>query len=557
MMNGSLSARYARVALALALSGVTGAAAAATLVVQDEDSVPVLSYSTTNSVSTFNLSRPMLCGNTAAPTATAIKLKPVFGNFLFGTYDSSGLPTQIYQGVAQFTYGASQAFTLLSDGSLSCYVVTPAGVRKYGTGLFSDTFDDGVYDSSVAIRVVDLPTSANGYVYTYFIDVKIPTVPTATNFELRDGFDKSVFDYAQVNWCEVNPDQTSCPFGNTGNVAKTWDTFQVAGGTGYNKRFVVKRRLKSGVTSVPVNGNAVVLAALFVPESLPETRVDNNVAAGGGALSDLDPTINTTGSNVTGLTEGGSRTGVTFVINDDTTETAGNLLGATVNLNFNGSIVPAAVDCGSAVPLTGPVQRTCSFDITAPSANFATGGGVTASAQITVTDPHGQHVSTALPLTFTSTDNDPPVYTLSATAAPDTGNGNMPTLTCSLATFAGKACNGSIAGFIAGLAPAPANAVDELANQTANFVPDTSTGGNGNINCALDSGSLQIFTANGRPQLSPIGPATSLGLTYILNTVNAGSATCTIVLTDAANGSFPGGQVAQTVSQQFRIVVTN
>ena len=294
-----------------------------------------------------------------------------------------------------------------------------------------------------------------------------------------------------------------------------------------------------------------------MPDSLPEARLDNNVAAGFGAVSDADPVVNTAGTSFAGFSEGGTLNGVSFAMSDDTAETAGNLLSASVIATFNGNAVPVSVNCGSTAPISPPVQRTCTFNVVSPSSNFATGGGVTASVQITITDPHGQHVSTTLPLTIASADNDAPVFTLSSTALPDAGNGNMPTLFCSLSDFAGKGCTGSLTQFIAGLAPAPADAVDEIANQTANFVPDTSTGRSGNIACTLDAGSAQIFTANGAPQLSPIGPTTKLDLTYILNTVNAGSATCSIVMTDAASGGFPGGQVAQTVTQPFRIVVTN
>lgn len=557
MMNGSPSARYARVALAIGLASLAGAVSAATIKMQDEDPIQVTSYSTVAPYTNFVLQQPLLCGNTSDPTAAAIKIRPSFGNFLFGTFDSSGNQTQFYAGVAAFNYSTGQPFTLATDGSLNCYAVTPAGVRKFGTGLFSDPFDSGTFDSKIAIRVMDLPTAGNSWVYTYFIDVTIPTVPVTTRFEMRDGFDKSIFDYTLVNWCEVDQTVSNCGFTNSGNVVKAYTDFQVNVGTSYTKRFIVKRKLKNTVFSVPNNGNAAVLAALFVRDSLPETTYSNNVAAGSGALSDLDPTINTTGTNLTGFVEGGgAHPGISFVINDDTTETGGNLLGASVNVNFNGSISSVPVDCGSLIPLTGPVQRTCTFSVTPPTANFATGGGVTASVQITVTDPHGQHVSTTLPLFVTSTDNDALVYSVSALAVPDASNNNMPTLTCSLGDFTGPSCNGNVAQMIAGLAPGPSDAVDELASQTTNFVPDTSTGGSGNINCVLDSGSAQIFTPNGKPQLSPLGAATNLGLTYILRG-DAGSATCTIVLTDAATSSFPGGQVAQTASQQFRILVTN
>ena len=71
--------------------------------------------------------------------------------------------------------------------------------------------------------------------------------------------------------------------------------------------------------------------------------------------------------------------------------------------------------------------------------------GVYANVIITATDARGQSSTTSLPLHVASSDNDAPVFQLSSIAPPDEGNGNMATITCSLANTNTPACQGSFA----------------------------------------------------------------------------------------------------------------
>jgi len=272
--------------MALILGGcaspLLAAAGTFPLVFEDEDVIQVTGYTYASSLATLNLSSPLLCGSVGT-AQTTISQKPVYGNLLFGNYDVAGNLTQTFSGVAKLNYATAQpGFKIEGDGSLVCYAVSPAGVRKPTRDLFMSSFDTPAYDSAVTLRVVELPNEGNNYVYKYYLDVSVPTVAGATQFQLRDGFDKTLFNPAVVNWCETNPGTTSCP-GITNSTALI-KTITLAAGQSYAKRFIVLRQTVSSNTVLPTSGSFAVIAALFVPESIAEERLDNNVAAGFGSL---------------------------------------------------------------------------------------------------------------------------------------------------------------------------------------------------------------------------------------------------------------------------------
>jgi hypothetical protein len=264
--------------------------------------------------------------------------------------------------------------------------------------------------------------------------------------------------------------------------------------------------------------------------------------------------MTTTGTNLSGLSEGGILPGVTFSLSDDTTESVGQVLGASVTVDFNGTLVPATTNCGSSTPIPGPgSSRTCSFDVVPPSANFATdlnagsyAGGVYANVVITAMDPAGHSSTKSLALHIASSDNDAPTFTLSPIAVPDAGNSNIPTFACDLTRNGNSvSCVGLIADIAANMKPGPANAPDEVAAQSTwlAHLPD------GSLACT----DYSIFTSNGKPKYVMSGG--HVDMDYRLNTVVMGETTCSVTLVDS--GPYPSGQVYNELTKQFRIVVSN
>lgn len=559
-----LSMPFLRAATSLGLLAVSGLAMSAPLSmrVADEDAITANALKYTGTLIDVSLATPLLCGNTETPVATTIQFKPSFGTFLFGTYDAGGNLTQVYRGVASFKF---QADSLLdTDGTLVCYALSTQGVRKATRGIFIDGFDLPTYDSTIKLSVAQLPTANNSYIYKYYIDVNIPKVGAISRFQLRDGFESAYFNPNAVNWCEAAAGATSCPgLTNSGHVMKD---ITLSAGQSYAKRFIVWRALKDGLTMVPNNhDHPAVLAALFSPDSIEEVRLDNNVSVGYGELSDLSPTIDTSGTSLVGLTEGGNLQGVSFSIVDDTSENVG-LLGATVELDFHGVKVAAPTNCvANAPPPEMLAKRTCTFDITTPNADFATDGivagtfapGVSASVKITAQDGHGQTTTTSLPLHVTSGDNDAPVFDFNAAVAPVDGETLLPTLTCSLSSPSEVACIGVLAAFVHDVAPAPPGAVDELGYQ-GSALNLAAVANGGNISCVLDQGSLQIFALNKSPKLSSSDGNHNYLLDYSLS-ANPGAATCSVTARDGSNypgNTFPDAQTLKTTTKQFRIVVS-
>jgi hypothetical protein len=516
---------------------------------------------------------PLLCALLRAPNQTPVPpplegansyINPTFGNIVFGPVSPTAANQQTpIPGVATWTY-TSSGLSMLGDPSLICYGTSGNGVMRYSSGLFVDDFEPLGFDASIVSRVVQLPSINNGYVYKYYVDFAIPVLSQTNNvvIGLRDGYDKSLFDSTTSYYCTVAT-TTSTECNSTSIHDNLSVTVAIPAGNMVLGRYIVFRPLKAGVTSLPVTSSPVTIAALYLPDGY-EKRVDNNVSATYGSLTDARPEIvaSATTSALATLTEGGSLNGVTFGLDDDTTETTGNLLSAEATLTFNNVPFQTTVNCGSATPITASprVTRTCSFDVVTPAIDYATdialntyAPGVSANLRIVATDPRGQTTTLDLPIHVRSLDNDKPVFGFSTRFAPPAaGPDKTPTVTCSQAVSDSPQCVGSISDFLVDIAPGPEGATDEVAAQTVALVPDTSTGRNGNIACVLDSGSAQIFGLNGGPRVTLTSGGKVGSIAYGLGK-SQGSATCTVKITDG--GTFYTGQSASNETKTFRIVV--
>ena len=543
------------------MAWMTGGMAATSIIFGDEDAATG-TFQVTNQTSTFTLLAPFLCADVGTPlTHAANKINPVFagvtpgsGNFQFGGV-TAGQQSPV-GGLGSWNYSPSTGLSIVqSDPALVCYSLSASGTRKATPGLFVDDFELPQFDANITVRTVQLPNSDNSFVYRYYVDVNIPVLSPTVQVPvvIRDGYDSSVFG-APVSgggsyFCAVSIGATSC--GANPITYNNVDVSQMlAANQQLHQRYIVSRQLKAGVTSLPVTSKPLVLGAVFLPTDL-DTKLDNNVSAGFTGLSDFLPTITTTGTNLSGLVEGSVLTNVSVAISDDTTESVGNLLNATVSIDFDGNVQQAAnVNCGSTSPQAGPgASRTCTFDVVPPDANFATdtapgtyASGVTASVIITAVDARGQSVTTSLPLHVASSDNDAPVFDLSPLAQVNEISG-YPTLSCSIASSNSPACLGVIADFVTGMKAAPAGAVDELGAQGA-FV------------AYLDGFHLActdptIFGLNGQPKY--VFSSGHVDLDYNL-TGAIGSALCYVTVADY--GTYPSGQTQKDNSKVFQIVVT-
>lgn len=550
------------------LVGSMGCLADTTDVTFGDEDVASGVFQISNKITSFSLARPLVCGTVGTIDSSSPYFEnkinayvagsiPANGSFLFGG-GSTGVQ-QPLRGLGGWKFSPTQGLVIeQGDPTLVCYSLNIDGSRKPTSGLFSDTFDLPYADAGVAVRVVQLPTVDNNFIYRYYIDVNVPVLSPSVSvpFTIRDGYDSSVFaapgSSAGAGYCEVAIGVTTCqnsplPFQLT-NLDKP---LIISAGATYSKRFIVSRPLRSDVSNLPNTGRPLVLASVFTPNNL-EDRLDNNVSSGFGSLSDFDPIVTTTGTNLSGLSEGGILPGVTFSISDDTTETTGLLLDAQVKVDFNGLLVPTITNCGSSSPIPGPgSSRTCTFDVVPPSANFATdvaagtyASNVYANVVITATDPLGHATTRSLPLHIASSDNDAPTFTLSPSAVPDAANGNMPTLDCNLSRNQSTACLGLVADIAANMKPGPNDAVDELASQSTWLAHLA----DGSLACT----DYSIFTSNGKPKYVING--SHVDLDYRLNTVIMGEATCNVTLADSG---YPSGQSLNELTKQIRIRVAN
>ena len=546
-----------------AMTWMTCGIAATNIVFGDEDPA-IGTFQVSNQTSTFTLTAPFLCADVGTPVVHASnKINPVFpgangaGNFQFGKV-TGGLQAPV-GGLGSWNFSPSSGLNIVdSDPALVCYSLNASGVRRASIDLFADTFDVPQGDANVTIRTVQLPNSDNSFVYRYYVDVNIPVLSNSVSvpFVIRDGYDASVFSApgSSTYYCAVNIGVTSCGGqslvqNNIDVGATSLPAVNLPPNTEFHQRFIVSRQLAAGLQTLPVTSKPLVLAAVFLPNDL-DTKLDNNIAAGYTALSDFLPTITTTGTNLSGLVEGGVLTNVSVALSDDTNESVGQLLHADVAIDFNGDVEPAVANCGSTSPQAGPgASRTCTFDVVPPSANFATdttpgtyANGVHANVIITATDARGQTSVTTLPLHVASSDNDAPVFDVTA-AAPVSQTSGYPTFTCSLAASSSVACVGVIADLVTGVKPGPADAVDELAAQSTFF----GYNGAGNLGC----NDFSIFALNGQPHY--VFSSGHVDLDYSLKGT-LGTARCNITVADT--GTYAPGQSINLTTKVFEIVVT-
>jgi len=338
------------------------------------------------------------------------------------------------------------------------------------------------------------------------------------------------------------------------------------------------------------------MVALFSPSDLGENKLDDNIAIGNSTLANVAPSVtqdaayNTFVSALATLQENTPSGNLTFDVSDpDTIESSGHLLGATVALNLpNGIQVSVPASCGSPTPITTlPVNRTCTIAIpldtgafwdaavTTPYqgqfnnlatdvANGTYGSGVSASAQVVVTDSAGKaSTPVSMALHVYSTKNDAPVATAVAAVLPPAtdsfqSNASIPTYSCSVQ--ANTCGTRSFVDLTAALsaAPGPAAAFDELASQATAIVPYVDGANGGNVHCIAENGS--IFATNGNPLVVAGATAGSYDMSFVFNNpATAGSELCTVTFTDKMQGAspppFPNSETAATSPTQFRVLV--
>jgi len=573
-----------------------------------------------------------LCANTGQPSVAGTTLNPVYysafggvGNpnprpFVFGaSAGSPGVSAQA-QGATQVAMTAS-SMQFLGDasGSLVCYGLDPHGAHRLTRDMFEDGVDPNPYNSSVSLSVTHVPSSPTDF-YAYRIDVTLPALPSSTDdFALIEGFDTSVFATVaseatsglQGFWCQSLDGQTCAQLpGNSyvGNINFSYSNginnslqAPVAPSPDVTYHLLVKRYLRTGVTSLPTTGAPVAIVALFSPNDLQENKLDDNVASGNNEVANAAPsvtqdaTFTSFSGSLAALNENTDSGTLTFDIADTDTPdpVSGPHLTAAVTLNVAGLSFPAAADCSTVLaPGSGiAASRACTVDIPLNNANAwnaavasnydglfnalatdTTNGsyasGVTASAQIVVTDAGlKSSAPVSVPIHIHSTVNNAPLIAyagpLVATNDPN-NNQSYPTYSCSVSAGSGVGgCGAPLRGSIdvtltgsVTATPGPAAAFDELVTQTTAVVPfkdanDSFT----NVQCDREQTAL-VFVTNGGPIVAAAGVQGTYDMDFLLPTTppaSAVSALCTLTITDV--GPFPNGETAKTTSKQFRIVV--
>lgn len=583
-----------------------------TQLVSPSPSIPQMQYAQvgTEYISQPVTSTPLLCGNTSTPLSNFSAVSPVYYSpnglinvkpFIFGA--SSADPTTPAAALGgAVTYGGSAMQLQLGDPSLVCYSLDANGVHGPTAGVLRDQFQGAnfsptikqSFNSSVVLTVFHVPANSTDF-YGYTIDVTLPATPAGVtcgptaadcNFALLEGFDTSVFatnskaTHADEGWCIGSPGSTQCSTNsieggiNVNYATWTANPFLPQLTTGApTVRFVVKRYFASGVAALPADGGPVAIAALFSPFDLDENFVGDNVAVGYG---NTPPAVVQSGdawtvfsSHLAAQTEGTNSGALAFNVSDSDTTGA---ITAAVTLNLGPLTVPVTPTC-SAISGTGQSNAQCSFSIDFSNAAwwdssvgaafqgqgnvFATDpGGVGATVNIVVTDALGKSsASLSVPLKVNSSVNNAPLVSfggaLPKLADPLANNILVPTYTCSIS---GNSCGRfvDLAGALSAT-PGPAAAFDELASQSTAVVAYTGAGANGgNVQCTAEQGS--IFLTSGSPLVQAGAQAGSYDLNFLpASPLTAGSALCTVVITDTA-ASFPVPQTAKTTSAQFRIV---
>ena len=562
--------------LGLAMVGMVGVSQAAILPLAFNDENPNLFSSlqvsryippsgVPQTMSTVGVQTPLLCANTTNTEwgADTTRIDPVLpgvngstGNFKFG--GMTGGATSSLGGVGQWNFRPG-GLTMVPRPGLICYALDNTGVRKISSGLFTDSFESTTTpNATVLTRVLALPDFDNAY-FKYLVDVTIPAQFAGKAYAIRDGFDSSVFDSGSSRFCEdLTLTATTCTVTPSQNSVDFVSTVPAGG---ISRRFIVQRPLRSGVFQLPANPNLMLTAAAVFIDGVDEDNLADNVSAGHGVLSDLLPVITTAPNMVGVLNEGSGAADVRFVISDDTSEIGLNPLNATVNISFNGALMPATnLSCAQQeVPQPGElIRRTCRFDIPVYDPNFATDTvagtfvqGVQASIIITAVDSRNQSSSKTVPLHIVSIDNDPPSFSLSPIAIPDEGNGKLPTVICDLNQQPPypEQCLGQITSFVLNRKPGPPGAADENATQVPYFA---GVGADNKLSCTGSSPSIFATAFPGGLQ-SPkyIFTGSQIGLQYQLS-AQSGYADCWIYVGDSG---YPGSQSYNQSQMQFRIKV--
>ncbi len=367
--------------------------------------------------------------------------------------------------------------------------------------------------------------------------------------------------------------------------------------------FLVKRYLRSGVTSIPATGAPVAIVALFSPNDLEENKLDDNVAAGNNEVANAAPSVTQDATfasfagSLAALNENNDSGTLTFDIADtDTPDPAtGPTLTAAVTLNVAGLSFPAAADCSTVLtPGTGiAASRACTVDIPLNNATWwnaqvaaaydglfnalatdttngsVTPAGVSASAQIVAIDAAGKSSAPlSVPIHIHSSVNNAPVISYTGQFAPATDPNDShqyPTYACSVGAAdgvggCGVPVRGSNSIFVdlplsVSALPGPAAAFDELASQTTAVVPFTDpVDHDTNVQCNREQSALVFATSGGPIVGAPSGSQYDMNfLAPTTPPTSAVSALCTLTITDV--GVFPNGETAKTASKQFRIVI--
>ncbi|MGH8042399.1 MAG: hypothetical protein ACREPN_10185, partial [Rudaea sp.] len=443
--------------------------------------IPAFQYTFgSNPLASLVTATPLLCANTAAATGSSpTGILPVYYSangsvgtspspFVFGAASGSPATSAVAYGATNLIYNGSQVqFGGDPLDALVCYGLDANGVRRVTRDLFADGFEvpgtDGLLgNSTVALSVLRVP-GVNGYMgneYDYYIDAFVPDMTGCgaldCNFVLVEGYDTSLFTTGG-QWCKDDGSNATNPGGCIGawtagdiNIATSTGTLKLVAGHNY---FAVRRYTLSS-NSLP--SAPAVIAALFSPLDLQENKLDDNVATGNNTLADLAPEV-VTDSTYTAFTasldmlaENTDSGSLLFDISDaDTPEPLGGpYLSATVTLNLPGGLqVPVTANC---TPNSGPgvANRQCAIDIPLNISTFWDGfvpapyqgqfddfatdttngtyaNGVSASAQIVVTDSLGKaSAPISLPVHVNSSKNDASVVTFDSNQLPSVQDSN-------------------------------------------------------------------------------------------------------------------------------------
>ncbi|UXI67010.1 hypothetical protein [Tahibacter amnicola] len=270
--------------LSLPASAVAGVALP--LVIADEDHVVATDWSYTDGVATFSTQGPAICAKVDdVAQAGAQKLDvqwpgvgPRGGSFRFGPLDGQGRQIPV-AGLRSLEFVPE--FRVIGDDGLVCYGLRSDSTRRHTAYLLVAPFEE-TPDATVTATVVALPDAANGFTYTYFVDLDIPPMsPMATlPYVISAGYDGSVFDSAR--YCKVAPAATSCGSAPTVN-GNLYERMSVAPFHQVHVRYIVTLTAGQVIDASIAPSSMLAMAGLFTYMGA-EVRLDNNIAVGRAAV---------------------------------------------------------------------------------------------------------------------------------------------------------------------------------------------------------------------------------------------------------------------------------